>query len=266
MEGVCFYARQMVTTRWPDAMPCHRDSIFPRLDEAERRDASFPPPRFLREKVGRVMHLMVARTSSTASAPRVRWAPTPQERAAVEITSGASAGAASEVGWSRSRCERALGLASTLAEAPRCRCAAGGCTTRKQLAAARGVCWRSSGHWTGGVRVLRSKRAAGKRTWSASPAASARSPKPHAHAAVGSDTPPGRACCETHIAVVNSNRIVRGMEDAWEPLRAERAGTCAVTFISGPSRTADISNGHARRARAIRVHIILIGAVLVPHS
>lgn len=46
---------------------------------------------------------------------------------------------------------------------------------------------------------------------------------------------------ETHIAILNSARIVATMEDAWDHLRVER-GTLprAVNFISGPSRTADI--------------------------
>lgn len=46
---------------------------------------------------------------------------------------------------------------------------------------------------------------------------------------------------ETHIAILNSIRIVATMEDAWDRLRAER-GTLprAVNFVSGPSRTADI--------------------------
>ncbi len=46
---------------------------------------------------------------------------------------------------------------------------------------------------------------------------------------------------ETHIAILNSTRIVATMEDAWERLRAERGALPrAVNFVSGPSRTADI--------------------------
>ena len=46
---------------------------------------------------------------------------------------------------------------------------------------------------------------------------------------------------ETHVAIVDSSRIVATMEDAWELLRRE-SGTPprTVNFISGPSRTADI--------------------------
>ncbi len=64
---------------------------------------------------------------------------------------------------------------------------------------------------------------------------------------------------ETHIAVVNRARIVRGMEDAWELLRAESGYMPrAVNFISGPSRTADIEQTVTLGAHGpYRVHIIL---------
>ena len=67
---------------------------------------------------------------------------------------------------------------------------------------------------------------------------------------------------ETHIAVVHESRIVRGMEDAWALLRAERGATAmprAVNFISGPSRTADIEQTLVLGAHGpYRVHIILL--------
>lgn len=64
---------------------------------------------------------------------------------------------------------------------------------------------------------------------------------------------------ETHIAVVSRARIVRGMEDAWELLRAEfEHMPRAVSFISGPSRTADIEQTVTLGAHGpYRVHIIL---------
>ena len=58
----------------------------------------------------------------------------------------------------------------------------------------------------------------------------------------GRDTP-GTASLlpETHIAVVRTSRIVRGMEEAWQLARTElRELPRSVNFISGPSRTADI--------------------------
>jgi len=64
---------------------------------------------------------------------------------------------------------------------------------------------------------------------------------------------------ETHIAVVSRSRIVHGMEDAWQLLRAEMGMMPrAVNFISGPSRTADIEQTVTLGAHGpYRVHIIL---------
>jgi L-lactate dehydrogenase complex protein LldG len=64
---------------------------------------------------------------------------------------------------------------------------------------------------------------------------------------------------ETHVAVVRKSRIVRGMEEAWQLARAElRELPRAVTFISGPSRTADIEQTVTLGAHGpYRVHVIL---------
>ncbi|MEO7726282.1 MAG: lactate utilization protein C [Burkholderiales bacterium] len=68
---------------------------------------------------------------------------------------------------------------------------------------------------------------------------------------------------ETHIAVVRADRIVRGMEDAWQLLRSECGSNFmprAVNFISGPSRTADIEQTLVLGAHGpYRVHIVLVG-------
>ena len=66
---------------------------------------------------------------------------------------------------------------------------------------------------------------------------------------------------ETHIAVVRKSRIVRGMEEAWQLMREELGQPPrAVTFISGPSRTADIEQTVTLGAHGpYRVHIVLVG-------
>jgi L-lactate dehydrogenase complex protein LldG len=65
---------------------------------------------------------------------------------------------------------------------------------------------------------------------------------------------------ETHIAVVSRSRIVRGMEEAWALIRDERGGLPrAVSFISGPSRTADIEQTVTLGVHGpYRVHIIVV--------
>ncbi len=65
---------------------------------------------------------------------------------------------------------------------------------------------------------------------------------------------------ETHIAVVSASRIVRGMEEAWQLARVELGQLPrAVSFISGPSRTADIEQTVTLGAHGpYRVHIVLI--------
>ncbi len=73
---------------------------------------------------------------------------------------------------------------------------------------------------------------------------------------------------ETHIAVVRTDRIVRGMEDAWQLLRAEHGVLPrAVNFISGPSRTADIEQTLVLGAHGpYRVHIVLFGGSVAANS
>jgi L-lactate dehydrogenase complex protein LldG len=78
----------------------------------------------------------------------------------------------------------------------------------------------------------------------------------------GPDTPPSVSLLpETHIAIVNAARVLPNMEAAWALLRSERGGLPrAVSFISGPSRTADIEQTVTLGAHGpYRVHILLVG-------
>ncbi len=68
---------------------------------------------------------------------------------------------------------------------------------------------------------------------------------------------------ETHIAILDVQRIVSGMEEALALMKSER-GTPprAVNFVSGPSRTADIEQTIVIGAHGpYRVHVVLYGSV-----
>jgi L-lactate dehydrogenase complex protein LldG len=76
----------------------------------------------------------------------------------------------------------------------------------------------------------------------------------------GTSTPPTVSLLpETHIAILRADGVVRSMEDAWARLRDEHGGLPrAVSFISGPSRTADIEQTVTLGAHGpYRVHIII---------
>lgn len=78
----------------------------------------------------------------------------------------------------------------------------------------------------------------------------------------GSETPATVSLLpETHIAVLESGRIVATMEQAWDRLRVERGVLPrAVNFVSGPSRTADIEQTVTLGAHGpYRVMIIIVG-------
>ena len=66
---------------------------------------------------------------------------------------------------------------------------------------------------------------------------------------------------ENHVAIVATSRIVRTMEDGWDLLRRERGVLPRqVTFVSGPSRTADIEMTLVLGAHGpFRVHVIVVG-------
>lgn len=76
------------------------------------------------------------------------------------------------------------------------------------------------------------------------------------------DAPPATFLLpETHIAVVRSDQVVVGMEDAFARLRIERGALPrAVNLVSGPSRTGDIEQTIVLGAHGPRrVHIVVIG-------
>ena len=79
--------------------------------------------------------------------------------------------------------------------------------------------------------------------------------------ASGIDAPPAAFLLpETHVAIVRSDQVVAGMEDAFARLRRER-GTLprAVNLVSGPSRTGDIEQTIVLGAHGPRrVHIIVV--------
>jgi L-lactate dehydrogenase complex protein LldG len=78
----------------------------------------------------------------------------------------------------------------------------------------------------------------------------------------GADTPTATTLLpDTHIAVLCSDRIVAGMEEAFALIARERGRLPrAVNLISGPSRTGDIEQTIVLGAHGpFRVHIVLVG-------
>ncbi len=65
---------------------------------------------------------------------------------------------------------------------------------------------------------------------------------------------------DTHIAIVPRSRLVASMEDAWDLVRKERGKLPRqVSFISGPSRTADIEMTMVLGIHGpYRVHIVWV--------
>ena len=78
----------------------------------------------------------------------------------------------------------------------------------------------------------------------------------------GAETPTASALLvDTHVAVVKSDRIVAGMEEAFALIRQKKGRLPrAVNFISGPSRTGDIEQTIVLGAHGpFRVHILVQG-------
>jgi L-lactate dehydrogenase complex protein LldG len=78
----------------------------------------------------------------------------------------------------------------------------------------------------------------------------------------GAETPTATTLLpDTHIAVLDADRIVSGMEEAFALiLRERRRLPRAVNMISGPSRTGDIEQTIVLGAHGpFRVHILVVG-------
>ena len=76
----------------------------------------------------------------------------------------------------------------------------------------------------------------------------------------GKDTPTGTTLLpDTHVAIVRRSRIVSAMEDAFALVRSEFGVLPrALSFISGPSRTADIEQTIVLGAHGpYRVHVLV---------
>jgi L-lactate dehydrogenase complex protein LldG len=159
--------------------------------------------------------------------------------------------------------ERALSLASTVDEAPSLaevptRIAA---YLRERELPLQAVCWRElvDLDWAAAGIAIEARTARGSDLVGITGAYCAISETGTLMTLSGAGTPPSVSLLpETHIALVRRERIVRSMEDAWALLRSELAMPRAVSFISGPSRTADIEQTVTLGAHGpYRVHIVV---------
>jgi L-lactate dehydrogenase complex protein LldG len=161
--------------------------------------------------------------------------------------------------------ERALSLASTVdeaasfADAPQ-RVAA---YLRERALPMRAVCWRELVEldWMGSGIEVESRGARGDDLVGITGACCAVAETGTLVVLSGPETPPSVSLLpETHIALVRCSSVLRNMEDAWAWIRSrEETLPRAVSFISGPSRTADIEQTVTLGAHGpYRVHIVLI--------
>lgn len=161
--------------------------------------------------------------------------------------------------------ERALGLASTVDEvdAPAAVPAAVARYLQARSLPLSAVCWPEFGglDWRGAGMEVESRAARDADLIGITGAFCAIAETGTLMTVSGTDTPATVSLLpETHIAVVEKSRIVRGMEEAWQLVRDEiKQLPRAVNFISGPSRTADIEQTVTLGAHGpYRVHIILV--------
>ena len=224
--------------------------------------------------VGPLLHLMAARENILArirAAQGRAAAPTPQERAAVvDYLNAHPQSPRPKSDWepvARFR-DRALSLASTLADVPSLAGVPRSIATylASNVLPPAAVCWPefSTLDWQDAGIAVEARAARESDLVGITGCFCAIAETGTLMLLSGEDTPPQMSLLpETHIAVVAASRIVRGMENAWALLRAERpiALPRAVSFISGPSRTADIEQTVTLGAHGpYRVHIILLGA------
>ena len=160
--------------------------------------------------------------------------------------------------------ERALGLASTVDDVATL--AAIPVAVARYLAAhslpLAGVCWPEFAglDWRGAGLAVESRAARDADPVGITGAFCAIAETGTLMTVTGQDTPATLSLLpETHVAVVRISRIVPGMEEAWRLLRDELGEPPrAVSFISGPSRTADIEQTVTLGAHGpYRVHVIL---------
>ena len=163
--------------------------------------------------------------------------------------------------------ERALALASTLDDAPTLEDVPA--IVARYLAerslGSRAVCWRELENlgWHARGLEVEARSARGDDLVGITGAFCAIAETGTLVTVSGADTAPSVSLLpETHIAVLHRSRVVRSMEEAWALVRAEQPGMPrAVSFISGPSRTADIEQTVTLGAHGpYRVHIIVVGA------
>lgn len=161
--------------------------------------------------------------------------------------------------------ERALGLASTVDDVEAL-AAVPEAATRYLKAASlplTAVCWREFAHldWRGAGMEVEARAARESDLVGVTGAFCAIAETGTLMTVSGRDTPATVSLLpETHVAVVRKSRIVRGMEEAWQLLRSELGQPPrAVSFISGPSRTADIEQTVTLGAHGpYRVHIVIV--------
>jgi L-lactate dehydrogenase complex protein LldG len=126
-----------------------------------------------------------------------------------------------------------------------------------------GVCWREFAalDWTGAGLAIEARPTTGSDRLGITGAFCAIAETGTLVMLAGADAPTATALLpDTHVAVVSSERIVDGMEDAFALIRRERGVLPrAVNLISGPSRTGDIEQTIVLGAHGpFRVHILVV--------